>query len=492
MSGGLLAGYPAPTADEAVTAEGRLRPEYAALEPVVAGLGTEGIAGAARALAELRAARGVALGSWTDGRHERHPVVLDPLPRVLPADQWRSVAAGVEQRHRALGAFLADVYRAAGRRRGDVDRAPEIVRAGVLPEWAVEHNPARDPAAIGQAWRGQPRATVAAADLVRTADGGWAVTADDLRTPAGLGFALEDRLALRAALPGLFAAAAPAPLEAAVDLLRAALAEAAPPACAGVPEVAVLSAGEGDSSRFEHAVLAAALGVPVVTAGDLWPRPDGGLEVAVDGERRPVDVLYRRFDEGTLGAYRTPVGSPLDVQLTEAVRAGLLGLANVPGNGVADDAATFAWVPAMIGFYLGEQPLLPSPRTCGARRPGLAGRGPRPAGRARRRGGRRLRRPRGRGRSHVQRRRAGPPHRRGRRDAAPVRRAGAPGGGDRAGVRRRHVPPALGKAAGVLGRLRRRRPRPPRALDAGRLRRSGRREQGHLAAALTAVRPSGC
>lgn len=110
-------------------------------------------------------------------------------------------------------------------------------------------------------------------------------------------------------------------------------------------------------------MLAAALGVPVVTAGDLWPRPDGGLEVAVDGERRPVDVLYRRFDEGTLGAYRTPVGSPLDVQLTEAVRAGLLGLANVPGNGVADDAATFAWVPAMIGFYLGEQPLLPSPRT---------------------------------------------------------------------------------------------------------------------------------
>lgn len=363
MTGGLLAGYPAPTADEAVTPDGRLSPDYAVLEPVLAELGAVGLDAGARSLAGLRAARGVVLGSWTDGRHERHPVPLDPLPRVLPGARWRLVAAGVEQRHRALCAFLADAYRAAGRRRGDVDRAPEIVRAGVLPEWAVVHNPARDPGAIGQAWPGQPRASVAAADLVRTADGGWVVTADDLRAPTGLGFALEDRLALRAALPGLFAGGAPLDPGDALALLRRALDEAAPPACGGAPQVAVLSAGDTDSSWFEHAVLAEALGVPLARAADLWPRADGGLEIAVDGRRRPVDVLYRRFDDGGLGAYRTPVGQPLDVQLTEAVRAGRLGLVNVPGNGVADDVATFAWVPAMIGFYLGEQPLLASPRT---------------------------------------------------------------------------------------------------------------------------------
>ncbi len=363
MSGGLLAGYPAPTADEAVTPDGRLSPDYAVLEPALAELGAAGLAAAARSLAELRAARGVVLGSWTDGRHERHPVALDPLPRVLPAEQWRLLAAGVEQRHRALCAFLADAYRAAGRRRGDVDRAPEIVRAGVLPEWAVVHNPARDPGAIGQAWPGQPRASVAAADLVRTADGGWAVTADELRAPAGLGFALEDRLALRAAVPRLFAGGAPGDPGDALALLRRALDEAAPPACTGTPEIALLSAGETDTSAYEHTVLASALGVPLVRAADLWPRADGGLEIAVDGRRRPVDVLYRRFDDGGLSAYRTSVGQALDVQLTEAVRAGRLGLVNVPGNGVADDGATFAWVPAMIGFYLGEQPLLASPRT---------------------------------------------------------------------------------------------------------------------------------
>ena len=363
MSGGLLAGYPAPSADEAVTPEGVLSADYAALGPVLGELGAEGLGAAAQALAGLRAARGVVLGSWRDGRHERHPVPLDPLPRLLPAGQWRLLAAGVEQRHRALGAFLADAYRAAGRRRGDVDRAPEIVRAGVLPEWAVVHNPARDPGAIGQAWPGQPRAAVAAADLVRTADGSWTVTADDLRAPAGLGFALEDRLALRAAVPGLFAGGAPGDPGAALALLRQALAEAAPPACADEPRIAVLSAGDTDGAWFEHGVLAEALGVPLVRAADLWPRADGGLEIAVDGRRHPVDVLYRRFDDGGLGAYRTPVGQALDVQLTEAVRAGRLGLVNVPGNGVADDVATFSWVPAMIGFYLGEQPLLASLRT---------------------------------------------------------------------------------------------------------------------------------
>jgi carboxylate-amine ligase len=87
---------------------------------------------------------------------------------------------------------------------------------------------------------------------------------------------------------------------------------------------------------------------------------DGGVEVSVDGVRHPVDVLYRRFDDGMLAAFRTPAGQSLDVLLTEAVRSGRLGLANVPGNGLADDVATYAWVPAMIRFYLGEEPLLAS------------------------------------------------------------------------------------------------------------------------------------
>lgn len=354
-----FADYPAAPADEAVAPDGRLRGGYAPLGPVVRTWGGTGLAGAATEVAAAHAAREVSVAAWADGRQTVRPFPLDPLPRVLPAADWTRIAAGVEQRHRALNAFLADAYRAAGRRRGDVDRDPQVVRAGVLPEWAVAHSPGRDPDAVGQAWPGQARATVAAADVVRTASGGWVVTADHLRVPAGLGYALAARSTLGEAVPGLLAAAGPlVDPRAAVPLLRAGLATAAPPACTGEPRIAVLTAGESDNAWFEHRLLAAELDVPLVRAGDLWPRADGGVEAAVGGERVPVDVLYRRFDDGLLAAFRTPTGQSLDALLTEAVRAGRLGLANVPGNELADDVAGYAWVPEMIRFYLGEEPLL--------------------------------------------------------------------------------------------------------------------------------------
>jgi uncharacterized circularly permuted ATP-grasp superfamily protein len=178
--------------------------------------------------------------------------------------------------------------------------------------------------------------------------------------PAGLGYALANRRSLRAALPGLFAELPTADPFDAVPLLRAALEAAAPPLVPGTPWIAVLTAGESDNAWFEHSLFADALGVPLVRAADVWPRMDGGVEVSVGGERLPIDVFYRRFDDGLLGGFRTPVGTPLGSLLTDAVRAGRLGLANVPGNGIADDAATYAWVPAMIRFYLGEEPLLAS------------------------------------------------------------------------------------------------------------------------------------
>ncbi|MET0763527.1 MAG: circularly permuted type 2 ATP-grasp protein [Blastococcus sp.] len=349
-------GYPGAPADEAVGPAGELRPPYAGLRSALQELGTTGLAVAAHALAE----RGVTVGAWADGRQTVRPYPLDPFPRVVPVGEWARVTAGVEQRHRALNAFLADAYRAAGRRRGDADRAPELVRAGVLPGWAVAHSPGRDPDAIAQAWSGQPRATVAGTDVLRTAEGSWVAAQDHLRVPAGLGYALADRQHARSALPSLFAACRPSDPADAVPLLRAGVAGAAPPTVDGEPRIAVLTAGESDNAWYEHRLLAEALGVPLVRARDLWPRMDGGVEASVDGARVAVDVLYRRCDDGLLGAYRTPTGQSLGTLLTEAVRAGRLGLANVPGNALADDVATYAWVPGMIRFYLGEEPILGS------------------------------------------------------------------------------------------------------------------------------------
>jgi uncharacterized circularly permuted ATP-grasp superfamily protein len=360
--GELFTGYSTPRGDEGIDRAGRLTDGYAVLGPWLERLGVAGLTAAATALAAERRSRGIAVAGWADGRQRAHPFPLDPLPRIVPLAEWAGLAAGVEQRHRALNAFLADAYRPAGRRRGDADRAPEIVRAGVVPEWAVAHSPGRDPEAVALAWPGQARAVLAGTDLLRTATGSWIVLGDNLQVPSGLGFALANRDSARAAMPELFGSGGAAPVDPwdAVPMLRAALESAAPPACSGPPRLAVLTAGEGDGAWFEHRLLADALGVPLVRASEIWPRIDGGVEVLADGLRTPVDVLYRRFDDGALGAYPTPIGQPVDVLLTEAVRAGRLGLVNVPGNGVADDAAAYAWVPAMISFYLDEKPLLDS------------------------------------------------------------------------------------------------------------------------------------
>ncbi|TYP86154.1 circularly permuted type 2 ATP-grasp protein [Blastococcus xanthinilyticus] len=365
MSEELFAGYSTSRTDEAVGPDGRVRPGWVELAGALEAVGVAGLAAAADDLAARRRERGIAESVWVDGRQELRPVPMDPVPRPVDAGTWAALSRGVTQRHRALNAFLADAYRPAGRRRGDTDRAAEIVRAGVLPEWAVAHAPGRDPAAIAAAWPGQPRAALAASDVVRTADGRWVVARDVLQGPSGIGYALTDRESARAVTPALlarFGRRLVDPAEA-VPLLRAALAAAAPPACPGAPRIAVLTQGESDGAWFEHQVLAEALRAPLVRAADLWPRRDGGVEAAVDGGRLPVDVLYRRFDDALLGVFPTGAGVPLDQALTEAVRAGRLGVANVPGNGVADDAAGYAWVPEMIRFYLGEEPLLPSART---------------------------------------------------------------------------------------------------------------------------------
>ena len=357
---GVFARYPGAARDEAVGPDGALRPAWAPVAELLDELGGVGIAAAAGAMAQERRMRGVVFGSWVDGRLREQPFPLCPVPRVVPAADWAHVARGVEQRTRALNAFLADVYRPAGRRRTDPDPDPEIVRAGRVPRWIVTASPGHRPAAVGLAAAGQQRITVSGLDLLHGPDG-WVVLEDNLRVPSGIGYALANRDSVRAALPAAHAAAEAAglvdPAES-VALLRAALADAAPPACTGVPQLAVLSDGRENTAWFEHRLLAEAMGVPIATPATLWPTPAGGVAVQVDGERVPVDVLYRRFDEADLAAHLTPTGTPVDVLLGAAVRAGRLALANVPGNGVADDKATYRYVPEMIRFYLGEEPVL--------------------------------------------------------------------------------------------------------------------------------------
>jgi carboxylate-amine ligase len=207
------------------------------------------------------------------------------------------------------------------------------------------------------------------------------VLEDNLRVPSGVSYALEGRRLTRSALPELSPPGGILGLDGVPALLHEALVSAAPPATRGEPAVAVLTSGVADSAYFEHAFLAEEMGVPLVTPADLLVIDDvlflaPGEGVSAPGEgvsgvsgvsggrdsgdrrRRRLDVLYRRIDEDELFSMAGADGTPLGPALQRALRAGTLGLANAPGNGVGDDKVVYAYVPRMVTYYLGEQPLL--------------------------------------------------------------------------------------------------------------------------------------
>lgn len=293
-------------------------------------IGADALAAERERLGESLRARGVSFGAA--------PFVVDAVPRIVAAVEWDLLARGLEQRVRALNAFLADAY---GDRRA--------VAAGVLPARVIETADWYEPAMAGMG--PAISAPVAGPDLVRAPGGEFLVLEDNMRAPSGLAYLL----AARAGLEPLATAAGLAPrmLEPAVEALGAALRAAAP---AGVenPYVVLAGDGPGAGAAFEHRELARLLGLTVASVPELRRRGDRLLH----GDR-VVDVLYRRVDDERLtapGGWLTQLGE----LLADPVRAGTLGCVNSPGSGVADDKAVHAYTEALIGFYLGEEPLLRS------------------------------------------------------------------------------------------------------------------------------------
>ena len=266
---------------------------------------------------------------------------VDPVPRVIGADEWAELEAGLAQRVRALNAFVADAYG---------DRA--IVAAGVVPERVLDDAEFYEPAATelhppGDLWIG-----VAGLDLVRGADGRFLVLEDNVRTPSGIGYAIGTRAQLAARLE-IAPQDAPRPLDEAIGLLGATLRAAAPGAAGGEPRLAVLTDGAENSAIWEHRFLASGLGLGIHTPEEMEVR-DGRLHIRDGGPR--IDVVYRRTDDSRLD-------SPVGQLLREPLAAGTLGCLNVPATGVADDKLAHAYVEDMVRFYLSQEPLLPSVRT---------------------------------------------------------------------------------------------------------------------------------
>jgi uncharacterized circularly permuted ATP-grasp superfamily protein len=322
--------------DEAYAGPGVARPHYAALLRELEG---RDLSGLDRAIAEAVAARGVTFGG-SDGKA---PFAVDPVPRVLTAAEWDELEAGLVQRVRALNAYVQDIH---GPRR--------IIEEGVVPAILVVGAEHHEPGMAGLAEHGANPIAVAGLDVVRDADGRFMVLEDNVRTPSGLAYTVAARQVIESVHPEH------EPLrevESVFDLLGVALRAAAPD---GVddPFVVQVSDGPTNPAWWEHTMVSHRLGVPLVGIGDLVVR-DGALVARVEGRARRVDVLYRRTnDERLVDGDGRPTA--LGAVVLEPLRRGLLGCANAFGAGVADDKLAHAYVERMIGFYLGEEPLVRS------------------------------------------------------------------------------------------------------------------------------------
>ena len=296
--------------------------------------------------------RGVTFTVYSEGEQGAERILpFDPIPRILPADEWAVVEAGLRQRIQALNRFLHDVY-----------HGQEILRDGIVPRRLVVL--ARDfrREVVGIDVPDDQYIHVAGCDLIRGDDGRWMVLEDNLRTPSGVSYVLANRQIMTRTLPDWFAELGVRSVDSYAGQLLDNLVGLSPrravPGAAGGPGVVVLTPGIYNSAYFEHAFLAQQMGVELVEGRDLFVLENRVYMRTTTG-RRQVDVIYRRIDDEFLDPLAFRSESMLGVAgLLGAVRTGNVTLANAIGTGVADDKVVYRYVPEIIRYYLGEEPIL--------------------------------------------------------------------------------------------------------------------------------------
>lgn len=301
-----------------------------------------------RQQAELMFRRmGITFAVYGDQDATERLIPFDIVPRVLGRSEWTRLEAGLIQRVRALNMFLADVYG-----KGD------ILRAGLVPSDIIHRNPAFRPEMAGRRVPHDIYVQIAGIDIVRVDDRDFYVLEDNVRTPSGVSYMLENREAMMRLLPDLFSAHRVAPVETYPNELLACLRSVAPRGAGDDPTIVVLTPGQYNSAYYEHSFLADKLGVELVEGRDMLVR-DGIVYMRTTEGPKRVDVIYRRLDDDFLDPLAFRPGSMLGVPgLMNAYQAGNVTLANAVGTGVADDKAVYTYMPEIIRFYLGEDALL--------------------------------------------------------------------------------------------------------------------------------------
>jgi uncharacterized circularly permuted ATP-grasp superfamily protein len=274
-----------------------------------------------------------------------------PIPRLISADEWAGLERGLFQRLRALNAFLWDVY-----------HEQRCIADGVIPRWVVYTGRHFQRAMIGLDPPLGVYTHVGGIDLIRDAGGTFGVLEDNVRTPSGVSYLLQNRQVMMRLFPEMFRGVQVRSVDHYAERLFATLRSIAPRGQRD-PAIVVLTPGVFNSAYFEHAYLAQQMGVPLVEPDDLLVR-GGRCHMRTTRGLEPVDVIYRRIDDDFIDPLIFRPDSLLGVPgLLQTVRAGTVALANAPGCGIADDKVTYRFVPDLIRYYLSEEPLLPNVET---------------------------------------------------------------------------------------------------------------------------------
>lgn len=290
---------------------------------------------------------GITFNVYNSQEADERLIPFDIVPRIISAREWTKLTRGIEQRVRAINAFLHDIY-----------HRQEILRAGRIPVDLIRNNEAFLPKMIGVAPPGKIYTHIVGVDLVRTSENEFFVLEDNARTPSGVSYMLENRETMLHMFPELFTRVRVRPVSDYPKSLRRSLAACAPAACSGRPVVAVLTPGIHNSAYYEHAFLADQMGAELVEGHDLRV-VDGRIAMRTTLGYQPIDVLYRRVDDEYLDPLNFRPESMLGVPgILDVYRAGGITIANAPGTGIADDKAIYSYMPDIVQFYTGEKPIL--------------------------------------------------------------------------------------------------------------------------------------
>jgi uncharacterized circularly permuted ATP-grasp superfamily protein len=290
---------------------------------------------------------GITFAVYGEADAQERLIPFDVIPRIISAPEWRLLEKGLTQRVKAINLFVKDIY-------GERD----ILRAGIVPDDLIFRNPAFRPEMSGQRVPHDIYVHIAGIDIVRVDAETFYVLEDNARTPSGVSYMLENREIMMRLFPELFSRHRIAPVENYPDELLATLKSVAPHTAVHEPNVALLTPGVFNSAYYEHSFLADKLGVELVEGRDLLVKNEVVYMRTTQGLKR-VDVIYRRIDDDFIDPLTFRPDSILGLPgLMSAYQAGNVTLANAVGTGIADDKAVYSFMPAIVQFYLGEEPIL--------------------------------------------------------------------------------------------------------------------------------------